>query len=215
MSPETWQGATPERPSDLYSLGILAYEALTGELPFDGDTPAELMRMHLSQKPRPPKELRPETPAWLSQILMSLLSKSPGGRPASARETIERVKRAMGGSEGFEMSGSGSRPLIAAQSSGSYPAVSDDDIESVAKASNHPQEKTAPRPAVTASGSYRAISGASGDRYLKAKFNPKPRTRSSRRRRRSKRRDDLRPVFVTLILVLGAVAIFAVWRLLG
>src|SRR2546427_7834974 len=62
LSPEQARGAPVDPRSDLYSLGIVLYEMLTGHVPFTGDTPVEIAMKHLSQIPEPPSKLRPDVP---------------------------------------------------------------------------------------------------------------------------------------------------------
>src|SRR5256714_3162368 len=62
LSPEQAKGAPVDQRSDLYSVGIVLYEMLTGKGPFTGDTPLEIAMKHLSAIPKPPSELRPDGP---------------------------------------------------------------------------------------------------------------------------------------------------------
>jgi predicted ATPase/signal transduction histidine kinase/tRNA A-37 threonylcarbamoyl transferase component Bud32 len=71
--------------SDLYSLGVTFYEALTGQRPFTAESPLELIHAHLARKPKPPQRLRPELPTALSELIMKLLEKAPERRYQSAR----------------------------------------------------------------------------------------------------------------------------------
>lgn len=66
--------------SDLYSLGVVFYEMLTGEPPFRSDNPFQLIHFHLSQKPVPPHEKRPDIPPVLSDIILTLLNKEADDR---------------------------------------------------------------------------------------------------------------------------------------
>jgi len=91
ISPEVWLGTKLTPSVDLYSFGVLLYELTTGVLPFDGDSPAALMRMHLEYKPQPPKNLNPDIPPWLSKLILHLLEKSSDDRPRDAREVIDYV----------------------------------------------------------------------------------------------------------------------------
>jgi beta-lactam-binding protein with PASTA domain/predicted Ser/Thr protein kinase len=96
LSPEQARGAPVDPRSDLYSLGIVLYEMLTGKVPFTGDTPVEIAMKHLSQVPEPPSALRPEVPHDLDAIVMRALAKDPDQRYGSAEEMdadLARVAR--------------------------------------------------------------------------------------------------------------------------
>jgi eukaryotic-like serine/threonine-protein kinase len=96
LSPEQARGAPVDPRSDLYSLGIVLYEMLTGKVPFTGDTPVEIAMKHLSQVPDPPSKLRPNIPHDLDAIVMRALAKDPEQRYASAEEMdadLARVAR--------------------------------------------------------------------------------------------------------------------------
>ena len=96
LSPEQARGAPVDPRSDLYSLGIVLYEMLTGHVPFTGDTPVEIAMKHLSQVPEPPSALRPEVPHDLDAVVMRALAKDPDQRYASAEEMdadLARVAR--------------------------------------------------------------------------------------------------------------------------
>jgi serine/threonine-protein kinase len=96
LSPEQARGAPVDPRSDLYSLGIVLYEMLTGKVPFTGDTPVEIAMKHLSQVPAPPSELRAGVPHDLDAVVMRALAKDPDQRYASAEEMdadLARVAR--------------------------------------------------------------------------------------------------------------------------
>jgi serine/threonine-protein kinase len=96
LSPEQAQGREVDQRSDLYSLGIVLYELLTGKTPFEGETPVEIAMKHLSNTPKPPSKLRPDVPPELDMVVMRALAKNPDERYQSADEMegdLDRVAR--------------------------------------------------------------------------------------------------------------------------
>jgi serine/threonine-protein kinase len=93
LSPEQAKGAPVDQTSDLYSLGVVLYELLTGEVPFSGDTPVEIAMKHLSTVPEPPSSKRADVPRDLDMVVMRALGKDPSERYQSAEEMDADLRR--------------------------------------------------------------------------------------------------------------------------
>jgi serine/threonine-protein kinase len=111
MSPEQAMNRQIDARSDIYSLGIIAYEMLSGEVPFDADSDHDVLAAHVRTPPPPLRERFPDlgVPAALDRAVLSLLEKRPEARPASASEARERLLAASGVSPG----GPGARARLA------------------------------------------------------------------------------------------------------
>lgn len=83
ISPEQIQGKEPIPASDIYSLGVMAYELFLEEQLFVADSTLEILKQHLSAEPPPPEDLWPGIPAALSELLLSMLAKKPEQRPTA------------------------------------------------------------------------------------------------------------------------------------
>lgn len=94
FSPEQAAGIAPSPASDVYSIGVITYEMLTGQPPFSASSSSELARMHRQDLPTAPRELNPEISPELEQILLKVLSKEPAARYRTA-DQLGRVLKTL------------------------------------------------------------------------------------------------------------------------
>src|SRR5262249_44901704 len=95
MSPEQCQSKELDPSSDIYSIGIILYEMLAGEVPFDGGSTLEVVFMQLHDSPRHIRELAPNVPDSLAEVVMRTLQKEPGRRQSSAMQLSDELKQAV------------------------------------------------------------------------------------------------------------------------
>lgn len=93
FSPEHARGGYTDAKSDLYSLGVVLYEMVTGRVPFDADTPVSVALKHMQEKPIEPIVLNPAIPQSLNNLIMKAMQKDPNQRYSSATEMIEDLDR--------------------------------------------------------------------------------------------------------------------------
>ncbi len=92
LSPEQAQGFAVSAASDLYSIGVILYELLTGAVPFEGETAVAIAFKQVSAEPRPPSELNPSLPPSLDAVVLRALAKDPAQRYADADELIAALQ---------------------------------------------------------------------------------------------------------------------------
>ncbi len=100
FSPEHARGGYTDAKSDLYSLGVVMYEMLTGRVPFDADTPVSIALKHMQEKPVEPIKLNPSIPLAVNQIIMKAMRKEPSERYQSATEMLKDLNAALKNPEG-------------------------------------------------------------------------------------------------------------------
>ena len=100
FSPEHARGGFTDAKSDLYSLGVVMYEMLTGKVPFDADTPVSVALKHMQEEPEEPIEMNPNIPVAINKIIMKALQKDVTLRYQSATEMLEDLKKSLKNPEG-------------------------------------------------------------------------------------------------------------------
>jgi serine/threonine-protein kinase len=108
LSPEQAMGEPVGPSSDIYSLGVVLYEMLTGELPYDAETPIGIAMKHVNGHLREPAEIDPSIPNGINDITMKMLSRNPEDRYRDTGQLIADLGRT---SEGFEPAGSTTRQM--------------------------------------------------------------------------------------------------------
>ena len=149
FSPEQASGSAPSPASDVYSLGVVMYEMLAGQLPFKADTSQELARLHRETLPPPLRKYNPNIPNSLEDIVLKALSKDPTARYRTAgqlgRELVSFNQQShkqdvtpssqLGGTSPFPLTGMTSSQTV---------SVTNQSYDSVVTSSNHEQHRHQP-----------------------------------------------------------------------
>ena len=111
LSPEQAKGIQTNEQSDVYSLGIILYELLTGKVPYDGETPISIALKHLQEEAVPPSKLNPRVNLALENLVLRAIAKAPEQRYATAKDLLQDLHNVQAGQPVPKFESQGQRDL--------------------------------------------------------------------------------------------------------
>ncbi len=103
FSPEQASGGAVDFKSDIYSMGVVLYEMLTGRVPFEAENPVAIAKMHVDNQPQPPKELNAEIPEAVNDIVLKAIAKQPSKRYQKSEEFAADLKKVIADPESINV----------------------------------------------------------------------------------------------------------------
>lgn len=157
MSPEQCHGDDIDGRSDLYALGIIFFEILTGVTPFDNDNPMTVMYRQVNEPAPDPRRLNPDIPERMARVILKMLDKRPHRRFANAHDVMQAVFEAYGDAPPASIETIGTAPLTARDTAAELEAVSEAATIEVAEISEAATVEVATPPLVPVEETPKAI----------------------------------------------------------